>query len=109
METQISFSINLETGAIPEANFMLLHGLCEIFTLFFLMISISLSLSHTLCAATTSGPKNPILSKYSKGLKPFSADTSSISFWVSETCIWIPILYSSASSRTLINNSSEAV
>ena len=72
MLTQTSFSINFEIGAIPEANFILLHGLCETLTLFFFIISISLSLNHTQWAATTSGPKNPILSKYSKGLNPFS-------------------------------------
>ena len=43
-----SLSISFETGAIPEASFMLLHGLCETFTPFFFIISISLSLNHTL-------------------------------------------------------------
>ena len=40
------------------------------------MISISSSFSHTQCAQITSGPKNPIESKYSNGLNPFSAETN---------------------------------
>ena len=78
--TQIPFSSNLATGETPDANFILLHGLCEILTSYFLIISISLSESHTACAATTSGPKRPKLSKYSKGLIPVDSTRSSTSF-----------------------------
>ena len=88
---------------------MLLQGLCEILTSFFLIISISLSFNHTQCPHKTSGPKNPIESKYSNGLNPFSLETSLISFWVSLTWIWIFMSFSSANLRTSFNNSSEAV
>ena len=107
--TQISLVIKSWIGAIPEANFILLHGLCEILTLFLLIISISLWDNHTLCAATTSGPKNPIESKYSKGLKSCASSESFISFWVSLTWIWIPVLYSLANHLTSSNKSFEAV
>src|SRR6266571_454715 len=73
------------TGATPLASIMLLEGLCTHPTWRCARILRSASSTQMQCAATTSGPRIPSLSRYCTGVVPFFSRLSPNSFFVSAT------------------------
>src|SRR5215469_1573288 len=75
----------VHTAATPLANIMLLEGLCTQPAWRSARIFMSLASSQMQCAARTSGPRSPILSRYCTGVAPFVFRLSTNSFCISAT------------------------
>lgn len=90
----------LTTGAMPEASFRLLPGLCATRTCFSCMMAMSSSVTWTQWAASVGSSKRPRSFMRAIGVLPYSLRQFSTSPFVSERWMWIGMPRFIASSRT---------